>query len=131
MIDFNDSNRAIYLQIADDICDKVLQGTLRREERVPSVREYAAEVMVNMNTVMRAYDLLSTQGILYNKRGVGYFVAKNAMEKIVSLRLSEYLDGGGFDRIFRQWHMLTLEPDYVAELYREYILNHSSNETHD
>ena len=47
MIDFNDSNRAIYLQIADDIADRVLQGVLPPDERIPSVRDYAATVMVN------------------------------------------------------------------------------------
>ena len=56
MIDFNDSNRAIYLQIADDIADRVLQGVLPPDERIPSVRDYAATVMVNVNTVMRAYE---------------------------------------------------------------------------
>ena len=77
-MDFNESNKAIYLQIADVICDKVLEGTLRPADRVPSVREYAATVMVNVNTVMRTYDYLSTMGVIYNKRGVGYFVADDA-----------------------------------------------------
>ena len=51
-------SKAIYLQIADRICDEVLLGQYREEERIPSVREYAAVVEVNANTVMRSYDRL-------------------------------------------------------------------------
>ena len=51
-------NKAIYLQIADFICDDILQGKLLEDERIPSVREYAATVEVNANTCARAYDWL-------------------------------------------------------------------------
>ncbi len=124
MADFNDTNRAIYLQIADEICDRVLQHSLLPDERVPSVREYAATVMVNVNTVNRAYDHLSSLGVLYNKRGLGYFIASDAEERMARRRLDEYLDGGGFDRIFKQWHMLGIDPAYVSTLYSEYIQKH-------
>ena len=54
-------SKAIYLQIADRICDEVLLGQYREEERIPSVREYAAVVEVNANTVMRSYDYLQSR----------------------------------------------------------------------
>ena len=57
-------SKAIYLQIADRICDEVLLGQYQEEERIPSVREYAAVVEVNANTVMRSYDYLQTQGVI-------------------------------------------------------------------
>ena len=60
-------SKAIYLQIADRICDEVLLGQYREEERIPSVREYAAVVEVNANTVMRSYDYLQSQEVIYNK----------------------------------------------------------------
>jgi len=124
MIDFNDNNRAIYLQIADDIADRVLLGELHADERIPSVREYAASVMVNVNTVMRAYDYLSSLGIIYNKRGLGFFVAPDADSKVSQKRLDEYIEGGGFERIFKQMHMLSIPPEYLAAMYKEYIKNH-------
>ncbi len=71
-------SKAIYLQIADRICDEILLGQLGEEERIPSVREYAAIVEVNANTVMRSFDYLQSQNIIYNKRGIGYFVATGA-----------------------------------------------------
>ena len=54
-------SKSIYLQIADRICDEILQGQYTEEERIPSVREYAATVEVNANTVVRTYDYLQGQ----------------------------------------------------------------------
>jgi DNA-binding transcriptional regulator YhcF (GntR family) len=59
--------RPIYLQIADRICDEILSGQFKEEERVTSVRDYAALVEVNPNTVMRTYDYLQQQEIIFNK----------------------------------------------------------------
>ena len=56
-MDFRDT-KAIYLQIADRICDEVLVGKFAEDGRIPSVREYAAVVEVNANTVMRSFDQL-------------------------------------------------------------------------
>lgn len=56
-------SKAIYLQIADRICDEILLGQFAEEERIPSVREYATIVEVNANTVMRSFDYLQSQNI--------------------------------------------------------------------
>ncbi len=85
-------SKAIYLQIADRICDEILLGQYPEEgNRSPSVREYAAIVEVNANTVMRSFDYLRVQNIIYNKRGIGYFVASGAKEAIHSLRKDTFL----------------------------------------
>lgn len=89
-MDFRDT-KAIYLQIADRICDEVLVGKFAEDSRIPSVREYAAVVEVNANTVMRSFDQLQSQGIIYNKRGIGYFVAAGARERILALRKEQFL----------------------------------------
>jgi DNA-binding transcriptional regulator YhcF (GntR family) len=72
-------SKSIYLQIADRICDEILQGQYKEEERIPSVREYAATVEVNANTVVRSFDYLQGQDIIYNKRGLGYFVLQGGL----------------------------------------------------
>lgn len=77
-----DSNRPIYLQIADVICNRILQGELKAEDRIPSVREYGAEIGVNPNTVARTYETLTDQGVIYNKRGIGFFVTEKAAQNI-------------------------------------------------
>ena len=71
-------NQTIYLQIAERISDEILLGHYAIGSRIPSVREYAALVEVNANTVMRSYEFLQTQGIIFNKRGIGFFVSPDA-----------------------------------------------------
>lgn len=85
-------NKAIYLQIADRICDEILTEKYRDEERIPSVREYSAEVEVNVNTVMRAYDYLQQQDVIFTKRGLGYYVAYGARTVIETIRRKEFFD---------------------------------------
>lgn len=112
-------SRAIYLQIADRICDEVLLGQYREEERIPSVREYAAMVEVNANTAMRSYDYLQSQGIIYNKRGIGYFVSPGAGKLILSLRRDFFLKEE-VDYFFKQMYTLGISAEEVAAMYREF-----------
>lgn len=90
-MDFN-SDKPIYLQIADGICDRILSGELASEDRIPSVREYGAELGVNPNTMMRSYDKLLNEGIAYNKRGIGYFIAPDAKEKVLEEQRRLFLE---------------------------------------
>lgn len=85
------ADKPIYLQIADRLCDRILSGELKGDDRVPSVREYGAEIGVNPNTMMRSYDKLLSEEILYNKRGIGYFVAPDAREKVLSVQREAFL----------------------------------------
>ena len=84
-------NKAIYLQIADLICEDILQDRLLEDERIPSVREYAANVEVNANTCARAYDWLQGQDIIYTKRGLGYFVSAGAKTAIQKMKRKEFM----------------------------------------
>lgn len=85
-------NKAIYLQIADQLCDEILGGEHAEEERIPSVREYAAKVEVNANTCARAYDWMQSQEIIYTKRGLGYFVCQGAKQAILQMKKKEFFD---------------------------------------
>ena len=87
-----DGAKPIYLQIADVFCESVLSGSLKADERIPSVREYGADIGVNPNTVMRVYEKLTAEGIIYNKRGIGYFVSADAREKILDTQRAEFLE---------------------------------------
>jgi DNA-binding transcriptional regulator YhcF (GntR family) len=90
-MEFN-SNRSIYLQICDSICEKVLSGELKQDDRILSVREYGAEIGVNPNTIMRSYEKLTNEGIIYNKRGIGYFISSEAKEKILESQRKEFIE---------------------------------------
>lgn len=80
-IDFK-STKGIFQQIADNLCHQILEGKLIPGERVPSVRDLAAEFEVNRNTLLRTYAILENAGLIENKRGVGFFVSPNALELI-------------------------------------------------
>ena len=112
-------SKAIYLQIADRICDEILLGQLGEEERIPSVREYAAIVEVNANTVMRSFDYLQSQNIIYNKRGIVYFVATGARDLIHSLRKDIFLKEE-LDYFFRQIKTLDIPIEEITDIYREF-----------
>lgn len=84
-MNFND-NKAIYLQLADRLMDGIIAGRFRPQQRIPSVREFAAETEVNPNTVVRTYEFLEAREIIFNRRGLGYFVADAAPEIIMAMR---------------------------------------------
>ncbi len=85
------SQRAIFLQIADLLTDGILEKKWAAEERIPSVRELAASIEVNPNTVMRAYTFLQDQDIITNKRGIGFFVSTDSISKIIELKRTEFI----------------------------------------
>ena len=74
MTTFN-PDKPIYLQMAERLCDEILAGTYSDDDRVPSVREYAVMLEVNTNTAVKAYDALARDNVIYNRRGLGYFVS--------------------------------------------------------
>ena len=85
------AQRAIYLQIADHVCEKILKKILQENDRILSIREFAINIEVNPNTVVRAYACLEEQGIIYKQRGIGYFVAAGAFEKVLQLQKKEFM----------------------------------------
>jgi GntR family transcriptional regulator len=73
-LDPNDG-RPLYLQIMDEVRRAIVVGTLRAEDPLPSVRELAAELVVNPRTVSQAYQELEREGVVYVQRGQGTFVS--------------------------------------------------------
>ena len=80
-MEYND-HKPIYLQIADRMLQNILSGEWREEGRIPSVREMGGIMGVNPNTVVRSYQQLEALDIIYNKRGMGYYVQSEAVAKI-------------------------------------------------
>ena len=87
-----DNNTPIYLQIADSWCDRILSGELKAEDRIPSVREWGAQIGVNPNTVARAYEELTARGVIYQKRGLGFFIAADAPRTILDAARKEFIE---------------------------------------
>ena len=80
-IDF-DSETPIYIQIAEEMEDAILSGAFPQESQVPSTTEISATYRINPATVLKGMALLTDEGVLYKKRGVGMFVRAGAPEQI-------------------------------------------------
>jgi len=86
------TQRAIFLQISDLLTDGILEKRWGNEERIPSVRELAASIEVNPNTVMRAYTYLQEKQIITNKRGIGFFVTSDGLQRSIELKREEFVE---------------------------------------
>ncbi len=107
-MEFNE-HKPIYLQISDTICDLILTNEWNEEERIPSVREYGGILGVNPNTIMRTYDHLQEAEIIYNKRGVGYFVKTGAKKQIITIQREQFIQEE-LPKIKRRLELLGLNP---------------------
>ncbi|GAB3336520.1 GntR family transcriptional regulator [Larkinella ripae] len=118
-MDFQDK-KAIYLQIADYVCEKILLGQWPPGERIPSVRDLGVELEVNPNTAMRTYDFLQQKDIIYNKRGIGYFAAEEAPERIKSYRREQFMETE-LPHFFRNLYLLNISLEEIEERYRAFL----------
>ncbi|NBC26902.1 MAG: GntR family transcriptional regulator [Bacteroidetes bacterium] len=120
-MDFSD-NRPIYLQIADHFCNQILNKKWTPDERIPSVRDVAVQLEVNPNTAIRAYHFLQDQDVLYNERGVGYFISDHAFDRVLEMKRKEFIMEKlpGF---YRDMKMLGFSASELDELYREHHMD--------
>lgn len=102
--------KSIYLQIADTLCERIVSGEWKPDDRIPSVRDVAVEMGVNPNTVLRSFDQLQSSEIIYNRRGVGYFAASDAVEKILEIQRREFLEEE-WPAVLQKMKMLNLNPE--------------------
>jgi DNA-binding transcriptional regulator YhcF (GntR family) len=123
-------DQAIYLQIADTFCENILLGKWKALDRIPSVRDLAVEIEVNPNTVVKTYIYLQEKGIIFNKRGVGYFVAEDGMEKTIAL-LKENFVYTELPRFFKTMHLLNLSLDDMRMYYQEYTSRENTKKQKD
>jgi DNA-binding transcriptional regulator YhcF (GntR family) len=108
-------HKPIYLQNVDLMQEKILQGDWREEERIPSVREMGAMVGVNPNTIVRSYQLLESQEVIYNKRGLGYFVKEGAVARIKENVKNEFI-ANELPQFKAKAQMLGITKDELVEL---------------
>ena len=86
------STTPIFLQIATALEDSVLTGIYPEESQVPSTTEWSAALRINPATVLKGMTLLTDEGILYKKRGIGMFVTSGACEKIKGKRQEQFYE---------------------------------------
>lgn len=120
------SNKAIFLQMADRIADGILSGQYHADERIPSVREYAVTLGVNVNTAVKAYEELARSGIIYNRRGLGYFVHADARDRIRNRRRQEFFRDM-LPEVVRQMRLLGISKEDITN-HITTLLDNASDE---
>ena len=118
-MEFN-PDQPIYLQIAEHICENILLKKWPQGERIPAVREVAVNIEVNPNTVARTYNYLQEKGIIFNKRGIGYFVSEDGLEKTVALRKEDFVTQE-LPKMFKGMLLLNLTMEDVNAYFQQYI----------
>ena len=108
------TNKPIYQQIVDFCFSKILT----REERVVSVRELSTQLAVNSRTVLKAYEYLQTEGIIYPERGMGFYLSKDAVKKVMRIQKKEFFDNQLAD-MFRSMELLGISIEEITERYNK------------
>ena len=116
-MEFKD-NKPIYLQIVDLCFHKVLKREWKEEERIPSVRELAIGLEVNPNTVMRSYEYLQSEDIIYSKRGMGYFAREGAYEQTLELQRKSFYETDLVE-LFKTMSLLGISIENVVAAYNK------------
>jgi DNA-binding transcriptional regulator YhcF (GntR family) len=119
-MDFKE-NPAIYIQIAEYVCEQILLKKWKLGDKITSIRDLAVLMEVNPNTVQRAYDLLQQQNIITNKRGIGYFTEDDAMERIMSFRREQFIENE-LPVLLRNMFLLKMDFKEIKTLYDQFVL---------
>lgn len=109
-----DEHKPIYLQISDTICEKVVNNEYREGERIPSIRELGVLFGVNPNTVVRSFEYLKSMDIIYDKRGVGFFISIGATDKIKQIYKDEFYKTELPD-IIKKMKLLDIDPEELMK----------------
>ena len=113
-----DNSKPIYLQIVDFFYENILEKRWQEEERIPSVREVAMMVEVNPNTAIRAFNHLQDLEVIYNKRGIGYFVSQNGFSKVLEIKRREFMEQTLPD-VFKKMSLMDIPFDELKEAYNQ------------
>ena len=119
-------NPAIYIQIAEYVCEQILLKKWKLGDKIISIRELAVQIEVNPNTVQRAYDLLQQQNIITNKRGIGYFTEDDAMERILNFRREQFIENE-LPVFMRNIYLLKMDFKEIKIIYGQFVKDNFKN----
>lgn len=118
--------QAIYLQIAEYVFEEILLKKWQDGDKILSIRDLAIALEVNPNTVQRTYDFLSQQGIIANRRGMGFFVEPDADAKIIAFRREQFLKNE-LPNFFRNLYLLKIDIATLPPQYEQFISENFKN----
>jgi DNA-binding transcriptional regulator YhcF (GntR family) len=112
------TDKPIYLQIADYVCERILQGIWKAEERIPSVRELSVTLAVNPNTIVKSFEFLESKQIIFQKRGIGYFVESSGLQRIREMYKTEFFNDE-LPNLFKKMKLLNISMKEITEKHEK------------
>lgn len=122
---FENSTQAIYLQIVEYVCEQVILKQWPAGEKIPSVRELAVMMEVNPNTVMRSYEVLKNEQIIFDKRGIGYFIDPEGGKKALKYLQQEFTDKA-LPQVFKTMYLLKMDITDLEKPFEQFRKNFES-----
>ena len=117
-----DNTQPIWAQIYELLLTHIADGDWSEGERIASVRELGGALAVNPNTVMRAYERATDEQLIFNRRGIGYFVSDGA-QRVAATLLRERFEREQLPRIFRSMQRVGISAEEFVSLYKNYQQN--------
>jgi GntR family transcriptional regulator len=112
--------QAIYLQIAEYVFEQILLKKWQVGDKILSIRDLAVALEVNPNTVQRSYDFMQQQGIIANRRGLGFFIEPEAEDKIIAFRRAQFMENE-LPVFFRNLYLLKIDIADIPPQYLQFI----------
>lgn len=112
----------VYIKLAENLCDDIVSGRYHDYGRIPSVRDVAITYEVNNITALHTFEYLAKRGIIFKRRGEGYFVKEGAAKLIVDSRRLNFYENL-LPHLFVEMNKNGITIDEVAQKYEEYINN--------
>jgi DNA-binding transcriptional regulator YhcF (GntR family) len=114
LLDLN-TDKSIYIQIAETIENEILLGNLKEGEQAPSTNQFAKVYQINPATAGKGLNILAEEEILFKKRGLGMFVAEGARNKILKKRQESFFDER-VPELIREAERLELNIDEIIKV---------------
>lgn len=114
-----DNSQPIWMQIYELILSRIASSEWPEGERIPSVRELGATLVVNPNTVMRTYERLTDEALIFNRRGIGYFVAEGAKNKAATIAHERFITEQ-LPILFAKMKSIGITAEEILTLYNDY-----------
>lgn len=112
-------NEAIYAQVATFVTESIMLKKWLPGNKLPSVRELASDLQVNPHTVVRAYDILNSREVISNKRGIGFFIQDDAVEKIKAYSREEFIRRE-LPEIIKSMYLFDISIDIIQQALNQY-----------
>lgn len=121
------TEKPIFIQIAEQLEDSIFTGVYPEETKIPSTNEISALLNINPHTVLKGMNLLVDEEIVYKKRGLGMFVKEGAVEKIRQKRQGQFYDQFIASLIEEANKLHMTKNEIISMIERGYENEHNSN----